>query len=622
MIAAELQHSYIGTEHILLGLLSVEDTTAALILKKYKVDKNKVMEMIDSLVAPVKSVTVCDRELFTPRAQSVLDKSVLYAEKTNEKLAGTEHILLALIREREGVATRLMNTLSINLKGIYTAIFETIGYDVRQFESAVGSQEGGSPGSRQGQSGRSGTKSALNQFSVDLTANVREGKTDPVIGRNHEISRIIQILSRRTKNNPCLVGEPGVGKTAIVEAIAARIAAGEVPDSIKNKRLLTLDLPAMVAGSKYRGEFEERIKRVIGEVKADGNILLFLDEIHTIIGAGGAEGSIDAANILKPALARGELQLIGATTLNEYRKYFEKDAALERRFQPVTVEEPTKEETMEILQGIKQKYEEYHKVRITEEAIEAAVSMSARYINDRFLPDKAIDVLDEAASSNVAILSGDAMLIWAYRLLGQVEPALLPRILAEFNEMAIGVCEGQQYDMDYEERQKVSVVEYMRMIELKTSVLLGGAVVIGALLGGATAEDCARMRKFAIELGLAFQLQDDLLDSYGDERLGKPIGGDILEGKQTYLMITAMSRASEEDREVLRHTHTDPALSPAEKIARVKAVYDKYDIPRLTEQQISLRFERALAQLDTLTAEPGRTATLRRYAESLMGRKH
>ena len=244
------------------------------------------------------------------------------------------------------------------------------------------------------------------------------------------------------------------------------------------------------------------------------------------------------------------------------------------------------------------------------------------------------DIMDNAAmrrgkpsvaarwGRNVAILSGDAMLIWAYRLLGQVEPALLPRILAEFNEMAIGVCEGQQYDMDYEERQKVSVVEYMRMIELKTSVLLGGAVVIGALLGGATAEDCARMRKFAIELGLAFQLQDDLLDSYGDERLGKPIGGDILEGKQTYLMITAMGRASEEDREVLRHTHTDPALGPAEKIARVKAVYDKYDIPRLTEQQISLRFERALAQLDTLTAEPGRTATLRRYAESLMGRKH
>ena len=244
------------------------------------------------------------------------------------------------------------------------------------------------------------------------------------------------------------------------------------------------------------------------------------------------------------------------------------------------------------------------------------------------------DIMDNAAmrrgkpsvaarwGRNVAILSGDAMLIWAYRLLGQVEPALLPRILAEFNEMAIGVCEGQQYDMDYEERQKVSVVEYMRMIELKTSVLLGGAVVIGALLGGATAEDCARMRKFAIELGLAFQLQDDLLDSYGDERLGKPIGGDILEGKQTYLMITAMSRASEEDREVLRHTHTDPALGPAEKIARVTAVDDKYDIPRLTEQQISLRFERALAQLDTLTAEPGRTATLRRYAESLMGRKH
>ena len=244
------------------------------------------------------------------------------------------------------------------------------------------------------------------------------------------------------------------------------------------------------------------------------------------------------------------------------------------------------------------------------------------------------DIMDNAAmrrgkpsvaarwGRNVAILSGDAMMITAYRLLCESPAHLLPQILKVFNTMAMGVCEGQQYDMDFENRQKVTVVEYMRMIELKTSVLLGGAVVIGALLGGATAEDCARMRKFAIELGLAFQLQDDLLDSYGDERLGKPIGGDILEGKQTYLMITAMSRASEEDREVLRHTHTDPALGPAEKIARVKAVYDKYDIPRLTEQQISLRFERALAQLDTLTAEPGRTATLRRYAESLMGRKH
>ncbi len=398
MIATELQHSYIGTEHILLGLLSVEDTTAALILKKYKVEKNKVMEMIDSLVAPVKSVTVCERELLTPRAQNVLDKSILYAEKTNEKLAGTEHILLALIREHEGVATRLLNTLNINLKGIYAEIFETIGFDMRQFESVAGSMKGGNANAQQAQNGRPGAKTALSQYSVDLTANVREGKTDPVIGRNSEISRVIQILSRRTKNNPCLVGEPGVGKTAIVEAIAARIVAGEVPDSIKNKRLLTLDLPAMVAGSKYRGEFEERIKKVINEVKTDGNILLFLDEIHTIIGAGGAEGSIDAANILKPALARGELQLIGATTLNEYRKYFEKDAALERRFQPVTVEEPSEQETVEILQGIKRKYEEYHKVKITEEAIEAAVSMAARYINDRFLPDKAIDVLDEASS--------------------------------------------------------------------------------------------------------------------------------------------------------------------------------------------------------------------------------
>ena len=398
LIASELQHSYIGTEHILLGLLSVEDTTAALILKKYKVEKNKVMEMIDSLVAPVKSVAVCEQELFTPRVQNVLNKSVLYAEKMKEKLAGTEHILLALIREHEGVATRLLNTLNINLKGIYSDIFETVGFDIRQFENIIGPIENGNTNQKQSQGNRPGSKSALGQFSVDLTANVREGKTDPVIGRNAEILRVIQILSRRTKNNPCLVGEPGVGKTAIVEAIAARIIAGEVPDTIKNKRLLTLDLAAMVAGSKYRGEFEERIKRVINEVKTDGNILLFLDEIHTIIGAGGAEGSIDAANILKPALARGEIQLIGATTLNEYRKYFEKDAALERRFQPVTVEEPTNEETIEILQGIKQKYEDYHKVNITDEAINAAVNMSARYINDRFLPDKAIDILDEASS--------------------------------------------------------------------------------------------------------------------------------------------------------------------------------------------------------------------------------
>ena len=396
IISNRLNHSYVGTEHLLAGLLSVQDCAASIILRKNKVTLENVMELIESLVSPVGSVAVSERDILTPRAQNVLVFSAKYAKMTQDDKIGTEHILLALIREREGVATRLLNTMNINLKSVYAEVLETMGVlpNVFKEEIAEAFHEAGAKNNGNAKK----QKSALAQFSVDLTENAAEGMLDPVIGREDEILRVIQILSRRTKNNPCLVGEPGVGKTAIVEAIAKRIVDGNVPDTVKNKRVLTLDLAAMVAGSKYRGEFEERIKRLIDEVKQDGDILLFLDEIHTIIGAGGAEGSIDAANILKPALARGEIQIIGATTLNEYRKYFEKDAALERRFQPVTVEAPSVEESVEILKGLKEKYEDHHNVIIEMEAVEAAVNMSDRYINDRFLPDKAIDLMDEAAA--------------------------------------------------------------------------------------------------------------------------------------------------------------------------------------------------------------------------------
>ena len=394
-ISKELNHSYIGTEHLLVGLLAVENCAASIILQRNKVSFEEVIGLMETLVSPVGGIAISERELFTPRAQNVLLFSSKYAKMTNEAKIGTEHILLAIIREREGVATRLLNTMNINLKGIYAEVLETMGVSVNTFKEEIAEAFGDA--NARNNNGKT-QKSALAQFSVDLTMNAAEGKLDPVIGRENEILRVIQILSRRTKNNPCLVGEPGVGKTAIVEAIAKRIVDGNVPDTVKNKRVLTLDLAAMVAGSKYRGEFEERIKRLIDEVKQDGNVLLFLDEIHTIIGAGGSEGSIDAANILKPALARGEIQIIGATTLNEYRKYFEKDAALERRFQPITVEAPTISETISILKGLKEKYENHHDVLIEEDAIEAAVNMSDRYINDRFLPDKAIDLMDEASA--------------------------------------------------------------------------------------------------------------------------------------------------------------------------------------------------------------------------------
>ena len=386
--ARSLKQGYIGTEHILVGLLKEDTGVAAKVLADNGVETGQVMDMIRDLIAFENGVAVKDREGYSPRAARILEEAHHQAARFGQKQTGTEHLLLALIKEGENVAVRLLNTLGANVQKIYVDTLIAIGQDGNLYKEDLGKR-----------GDRKAKQSTLEQYSRDLTALAREGKLDPVVGRNEEIRRVIQILSRRTKNNPCLVGEPGVGKTAVVEGLAARIVAGDVPFTVQNKRVLTLDLSGMVAGSKYRGEFEERIKKVLKEVTEDGNIILFLDELHTIIGAGGAEGAIDASNIMKPSLARGEIQLIGATTIAEYRKYIEKDAALERRFQPVTVEEPTEEEAVRILEGIKGKYEAHHHVTITPEAVEAAVRLSSRYINDRNLPDKAIDLIDEAAAS-------------------------------------------------------------------------------------------------------------------------------------------------------------------------------------------------------------------------------
>ena len=386
--ARSLKQGYIGTEHILVGLLKEDTGVAAKVLADNGVETGQVMDMIRDLIAFENGVAVKDREGYSPRAARILEEAHHQAARFGQKQTGTEHLLLALIKEGENVAVRLLNTLGANVQKIYVDTLIAIGQDGNLYKEDLGKK-----------GDRKAKQSTLEQYSRDLTALAREGKLDPVVGRNEEIRRVIQILSRRTKNNPCLVGEPGVGKTAVVEGLATRIVAGDVPFTVQNKRVLTLDLSGMVAGSKYRGEFEERIKKVLKEVTEDGNIILFLDELHTIIGAGGAEGAIDASNIMKPSLARGEIQLIGATTIAEYRKYIEKDAALERRFQPVTVEEPTEEEAVRILEGIKGKYEAHHHVTITPEAVEAAVRLSSRYINDRNLPDKAIDLIDEAAAS-------------------------------------------------------------------------------------------------------------------------------------------------------------------------------------------------------------------------------
>ena len=384
-IAKELKHPYVGTEHLLLGLRQVEDGVAAQVLAANGVDEEKVLKVIHELVSPVGNESTCVNPEISPRLEYHLSESEFAAQHLQSNEVGTEHMLAVLVRETDSVAAKILLTLGINLQKVFQDILMVIGIDPKELQ-----EEMGMDGNKK--------SDVLEQYGTDLTAQAEEGKLDPVIGRKAEINRLMQILSRRTKNNPCLVGEPGVGKTAVIEGLAMQIASGMVPENMKDKRILTMDLAGMVAGSKYRGEFEERMKRLIKEVKAAGNIILFLDEVHTIIGAGGAEGAIDASNILKPSLARGELQLIGATTIVEYRKYIEKDAALERRFQPVTVEEPTKEQCLDILRGLKKKYEEHHNVIIEENALNATVQLAGRYIQDRFLPDKAIDVLDEACS--------------------------------------------------------------------------------------------------------------------------------------------------------------------------------------------------------------------------------
>ncbi len=386
--AKQLKQGYIGTEHILVGLIKEGTGVAAKVLTDNGVTLEGVLKMIKELIAFESGVVVQEREGYSPRALKILEEAHKQAARFGLKATGTEHILMAMIKEGENVALRLLNTMSIAPQKLYVDLLTGIGADPNLYKEDLGKR----------QNGKSKT-ATLEQYSRDLTALASAGRLDPVIGREDEIQRVIQILSRRTKNNPCLIGEPGVGKTAVVEGLALRIVQGDVPFTVQNKRVLTLDLSGMVAGSKYRGEFEERIKKVIKEVIADGNVILFIDEMHTIIGAGGAEGAIDASNILKPSLARGEIQLIGATTIAEYRKYVQKDAALERRFQPVNVEEPTTEEAIAILEGIKSKYEEHHQVEITTEAVETAVKLAERYINDRNLPDKAIDLIDEAASA-------------------------------------------------------------------------------------------------------------------------------------------------------------------------------------------------------------------------------
>ena len=413
--ASELGHNYVGTEHLLVGLLLEEEGVAARVLDANGVKADKVKELISQLIFPNQNVGTIGETVYTPGAVRVLNQSYREAVRFKAPLIGTEHLLIAMIRESDCAAVRLLNTMDVSLQKLYVDLRSAMGEDGADAREELQSSRAGKDSSA--------STPTLNSFSRDLTKLAREGMLDPVIGRESEIQRVVQILSRRTKNNPCLIGEPGVGKTAVVEGLAQMIAGGNVPETIADRRVMTLDLSGMVAGSKYRGEFEERIKKVISEVTEDGNVLLFLDEIHTIIGAGGAEGAIDASNILKPSLARGEIQLIGATTREEYRKYIEKDAALERRFQPVVVEEPTEEQSIAILKGLRPKYEEHHKVTITDEALVAAVRLSSRYINDRFLPDKAIDLIDEAASK--------------IRLTTYVEPAEIKSLTEDIEKLEI-----------------------------------------------------------------------------------------------------------------------------------------------------------------------------------------
>ena len=404
--------NYVGTEHILAGLLKEGTGVAAEVLTANNVELEALLKLIDELVAAGEEVTVADRDGYSPRTQMVLDRAREMADRFDSERIGTEHLLLAIIKEGDCAASRLLNTMGANPQKLFVDILAAMGEDPAQYREEI----------QRGRNEEATLTPTLDQYSRDLTAMARAGRLDPVIGREKETERVIQILCRRGKNNPCLIGEPGVGKTAIVEGIAQSLVNGNVPDIVADKRLVSLDMSGLVAKSKYRGEFEDRIKKVINEVETAGNVLLFIDELHTIIGAGGAEGALDASNILKPALARGDVQVIGATTIEEYRKYIEKDAALERRFQPVLVEEPTEEESIEILKGLRKLYEKHHHVQITDEGVEASVRLSARYVNDRFLPDKAIDLMDEAAAkARLGMMHGSDEMMQLNREIHQTE---------------------------------------------------------------------------------------------------------------------------------------------------------------------------------------------------------
>ena len=404
--------NYVGTEHILAGLLKEGTGVAAEVLTANNVELEALLKLIDELVAAGEEVTVADRDGYSPRTQMVLDRAREMADRFDSERIGTEHLLLAIIKEGDCAASRLLNTMGANPQKLFVDILAAMGEDPAQYREEI----------QRGRNEEATLTPTLDQYSRDLTAMARAGRLDPVIGREKETERVIQILCRRGKNNPCLIGEPGVGKTAIVEGIAQSLVNGNVPDIVADKRLVSLDMSGLVAKSKYRGEFEDRIKKVINEVETAGNVLLFIDELHTIIGAGGAEGALDASNILKPALARGDVQVIGATTIEEYRKYIEKDAALERRFQPVQVEEPTEEESIEILKGLRKLYEKHHHVQITDEGVEASVCLSARYVNDRFLPDKAIDLMDEAAAkARLGMMHGSDEMMQLNREIHQTE---------------------------------------------------------------------------------------------------------------------------------------------------------------------------------------------------------
>ena len=404
--------NYVGTEHILAGLLKEGTGVAAEVLTANNVELEALLKLIDELVAAGEEVTVADRDGYSPRTQMVLDRAREMADRFDSERIGTEHLLLAIIKEGDCAASRLLNTMGANPQKLFVDILAAMGEDPAQYREEI----------QRGRNEEATLTPTLDQYSRDLTAMARAGRLDPVIGREKETERVIQILCRRGKNNPCLIGEPGVGKTAIVEGIAQSLVNGNVPDIVADKRLVSLDMSGLVAKSKYRGEFEDRIKKVINEVETAGNVLLFIDELHTIIGAGGAEGALDASNILKPALARGDVQVIGATTIEEYRKYIEKDAALERRFQPVQVEEPTEEESIEILKGLRKLYEKHHHVQITDEGVEASVRLSARYVNDRFLPGKAIDLMDEAAAkARLGMMHGSDDMMQLNREIHQTE---------------------------------------------------------------------------------------------------------------------------------------------------------------------------------------------------------